>query len=125
MRNVSAPPRYDVKPARFALNQGTRKLYSGGVTCPGLIRCPGLEHIHQFQARRSPGRPLGFILTGVLLRQAFQQKILSLYMATNSRKEVFSSCTPAQCPNLPFIISNMKGTVCFASDLTCNVYMQQ
>ena len=32
------------KPARFALNQGSRKLYSGGITCPGLIRCAGLEH---------------------------------------------------------------------------------
>ena len=42
----SAPPRYDSKPARFALNQGSRKLYSGGVTCPGLIRCAGLEHIN-------------------------------------------------------------------------------
>ena len=38
----SAPPRYDAKPARFALNQGSRKLCSGGVTCPGLIRCTGL-----------------------------------------------------------------------------------
>ena len=41
---VSAPPRYDAKPARFALNQGSRKLCSGGVTCPGLIRWAGLEH---------------------------------------------------------------------------------
>ena len=39
----SAPPRYDAKPARFALNQCSRKLCSGGVTCPGLIRCTGLE----------------------------------------------------------------------------------
>ena len=39
----SAPPRYDAKPARFALNQGSRKLCSEGVTCPGLIRCAGLE----------------------------------------------------------------------------------
>ena len=38
------PSRYDAKPARFALNQGSRKLCSGGVTCPGLIRCAGLEH---------------------------------------------------------------------------------
>ena len=42
----SAPPRYDAKPARFALKQGSRKLYSGGVTCPGLIRCAGLEQTH-------------------------------------------------------------------------------
>ena len=28
---LSAPPRYDAKPARFALNQGSRKLCSGGV----------------------------------------------------------------------------------------------
>ena len=41
----SGPPRYDAKPAGFALNQGSRKLCSGGVTCPGLIRCAGLEHI--------------------------------------------------------------------------------
>ena len=44
---LSAPPRYDVKPARFALNQGSRKLCSGGVTCPGLIRCIGLEQLHE------------------------------------------------------------------------------
>ena len=43
---LSAPPRYDVKPARFALNQDSRKLCSGGVTCPGLIRCTGLEQLH-------------------------------------------------------------------------------
>ena len=42
----SAPPRYDVKPAWFALNQGSRKLCSGGVTCPGLIRCAALEQFH-------------------------------------------------------------------------------
>ena len=42
----SAPPRYDAKPAGFALNQGSRKLCSGGVTYPGLIRCAGLEHLH-------------------------------------------------------------------------------
>ena len=42
----SAPPRYDVKPARFTLNQGSRKICSGGVTCPGLIRCVGLEKGH-------------------------------------------------------------------------------
>ena len=41
---LSVPPRYDAKPVRFALNQGSRKLYSGGVTCPGLICCAGLEH---------------------------------------------------------------------------------
>ena len=41
----SALPRYDAKPARFALNQGSRKLCSGGVTRPGLIRCAGLEYI--------------------------------------------------------------------------------
>ena len=46
----SASPRYDAKPARFALNQGSRKLCSGGVTCPGLIRCAGLE---QYQAVNS------------------------------------------------------------------------
>ena len=40
------PPRYDAKPARFALNQGSRKICSGGVTCPGLIRCVGLEQLH-------------------------------------------------------------------------------
>ena len=40
---ASAPPRYDAKPARFAANQGSRKLCSGGVTCSGLIRCAGLE----------------------------------------------------------------------------------
>ena len=28
------------------LNQGSRKLCSGGVTCPGLIRCADVEHIH-------------------------------------------------------------------------------
>ena len=39
---TSAPPRYDAKPARFALNQGSRKRSSGGVTCPGFIRCTGL-----------------------------------------------------------------------------------
>ena len=44
--NVNAPPRYDVKPVRFALNQGSRKLCSGGVTCPGLIRCVGLEQVY-------------------------------------------------------------------------------
>ena len=43
-----APPRYDAKPVRFALNQGSRKLCSGGVTCPGLIRCAGLEQYHEF-----------------------------------------------------------------------------
>ena len=42
---LSAPPRCDAKPARVALNQGSRKLCSGDVTCPGLIRCAGLEHI--------------------------------------------------------------------------------
>ena len=46
-REVSSPPpRYDSKPVRFALNQGSRKLCSGGVTCPGLIRCAGLEHVY-------------------------------------------------------------------------------
>ena len=39
----TVPPRYDVKSARFALNQGSRKICSVGVTCPGLIRCIGLE----------------------------------------------------------------------------------
>ena len=43
---LSVPPRYDAKPARFALNQGSRKLYSGDVICPGLIRSAGLEHYH-------------------------------------------------------------------------------
>ena len=42
----SALPRYDVKPGRFALNQGSRKLCSGGVTCPGLIHCAGLEQLY-------------------------------------------------------------------------------
>ena len=42
---LSASHRYDVKPARFALNQGSRKLYSGGVTCPGLICRAGLQHM--------------------------------------------------------------------------------
>ena len=46
-RMLSAPPRYDVKPVRFALNQGSRKLCSEGVTCPGLIRCVGLEQLHE------------------------------------------------------------------------------
>ena len=46
----SALPRYDAKPAQFALNQGSRKLCSGGVTCPGLIRCAGLEQIHRSRA---------------------------------------------------------------------------
>ena len=48
----SAPPRYDAKPARFALNQGSRKLCSGGVTCPGLIRCPCLEKRHCILGRK-------------------------------------------------------------------------
>ena len=43
----SAPPRYDAKPGRSALNQGSRKRSSGGVTCPGLIRCAGLDKVHQ------------------------------------------------------------------------------
>ena len=42
---LSSPARYDAKPARFALNQGSRKLCSEGVTYPGLIRCAGLELI--------------------------------------------------------------------------------
>ena len=49
-RMLSAPPRYDVKPVRFALNQSSRKLCSGGVTCPGLIRCVGLEQCHYYFA---------------------------------------------------------------------------
>ena len=55
----SAPPRYDAKPARFALNQGSRKLCSGGVTCPGLIRCTGLDHaIHVPEISQSEGARL-------------------------------------------------------------------
>ena len=50
---LSASPRYDVKPARFVLNQGSRKLYSGGVTCPGLIRLAGPEHIQNRKLLRS------------------------------------------------------------------------
>ena len=34
-----------VKPRWFTLNQGSRKLNTGGVTCTGLIGCPGLEQI--------------------------------------------------------------------------------
>ena len=49
----SALPCHDAKPARFALNQGSRKfaVEGGGVTCPGLIRCAGLEHSHQKSTR--------------------------------------------------------------------------
>ena len=43
LRNVSAPPSYDVNPTRFVLNHGNRKLNGGGVTHPGFIRWPGLE----------------------------------------------------------------------------------
>ena len=44
---LDAPPRYDAKAARLALNQGSRKLCSEGVTCPGLVRCAGLEQCSQ------------------------------------------------------------------------------
>ena len=50
----SAPPRYDAKPARFASNQDSRKLCSGGVTCPGLIRCAGLEQHHHYDVYLIP-----------------------------------------------------------------------
>ena len=56
----SALPRYDAKPARFALNQDSRKLYSGGVTCPGLIRCAGLEQ-YQFDTSGRERLQLGLI----------------------------------------------------------------
>ena len=60
----SAPPRYDAKPARFALNQGSRKLYTEGVTCPGLIRCAGLEHNHWKELTKLVQNDLGTILIG-------------------------------------------------------------
>ena len=42
-------------PYKLGLNQGSRKLCSGGVTCPGLIRCAGLEHLYRVLTGRIPG----------------------------------------------------------------------
>ena len=62
---------------RFALNQGSRKNCSGGVTCPGLIHCVGLE---QFQGRskkfyKVPDLSLSFILNFEVSDQSFKGEV--------------------------------------------------
>ena len=79
-RGQSAPPRYDAKPAPFALNQGSRKLCSGGVTCPGLIRCTGLEQRHHPQNEQNRSSTLGPLDLNPMhiLRSVFTSRITAV-----------------------------------------------